>query len=154
MQQQRSLIEIEALTPRRPGPWNAAETRQFELVIPELNARLTEAVLKNALGLSQGLNSKITILSVHALPYPLPLERSADAERRFAAKVKELSRATGLPLTGRLVFARDTFAGFRHALSSNAIVLVGTRRRWWRTWEERIARALAAEGHNVALVRV
>jgi hypothetical protein len=52
------------------------------------------------------------------------------------------------------VLARYQDEGFRHILKPGSTVLIGTRKQLWRTREERLARALAREGHQVALLHV
>ena len=59
-----------------------------------------------------------------------------------------------LPVTPQVVLARSREDGLRFALNPGSTVLVGTRKRLWRTSEERLARMLAADGHKVVLVHV
>ncbi|MEI9973926.1 MAG: hypothetical protein WDO73_18870 [Ignavibacteriota bacterium] len=44
--------------------------------------------------------------------------------------------------------------GFRYALKSGSTVLVATRRRLWRTQEEKLAHTLAQHGYQVTLVHI
>jgi hypothetical protein len=53
-----------------------------------------------------------------------------------------------------VVLARSCEEGFRHALKPESTILLGTRRRLWKTSEERLAVVLARDGHRVALVHV
>jgi len=52
------------------------------------------------------------------------------------------------------VLARSREEGFRYALKPSSIVLVGARKRPWRTAEERLARSLARDGYQVVLMHV
>jgi len=52
------------------------------------------------------------------------------------------------------VMARGWVEGFEFALHPDSTVLVGTRKHFWRTREEGLARDLARDGHHVALIHV
>jgi len=54
----------------------------------------------------------------------------------------------------QVVLARGREEGFQYVLPPEATVLVGSRKRPWRTAEERLARTLACGGHKVVLVHV
>ena len=66
----------------------------------------------------------------------------------------ELASRCALPVSAEVVLARSHEEGFRHVLKPSATVLVGTRKRPWRTVEEKLARALARDGHQVVLMHV
>jgi hypothetical protein len=69
-------------------------------------------------------------------------------------RLMELAGVCALPVQPQVVLARDLEEGFRFALKPSSTVLVATRRRPWRTAEERLARALARDGHKVALMHI
>jgi hypothetical protein len=66
----------------------------------------------------------------------------------------ELAGRCELPVSAEVVLARSREEGFRHALKPSSTVLVGTRKRPWRTAEEKLARTLARDGHQVVLMHV
>ena len=76
-----------------------------------------------------------------------------DARRLPDTDVALASRCT-LPVSAEVVLARSREEGFRHALKPSATVLVGARRRPWRTAEEKLARALVRDGRQVVLMHV
>ena len=51
-----------------------------------------------------------------------------------------------------MVLARYWDEGFRRALKPASIVVIGVHRRLWPTREEKLARLLTRDGHNVVLV--
>jgi len=66
----------------------------------------------------------------------------------------DLASRCPLPVNPQVVLARSCQVGFRHAIKPESTVLLGTRRRLWKTAEERLAAALVRDGHHVALVHV
>ena len=69
-------------------------------------------------------------------------------------QLTHLAAECALPVNPQVVVARSREEGFRYALRPDSTVLVGTRRSFWRTSEERLARTLAADGHKVALLHI
>jgi hypothetical protein len=59
-----------------------------------------------------------------------------------------------VPVNPQVVLARGRSEGFSYVLKPQSIVLLGARKHWWRTEEERLARTLARDGHKVVLLHV
>ncbi|HLY20810.1 MAG TPA: hypothetical protein VKR61_26470 [Bryobacteraceae bacterium] len=132
--------------PLAPGP--------LEVVVPYSNPWLAAESLSAVAGWLQGFEAKVTLMAVHVLPYPAPLEAQAGIRKRLEAELATVARASDVSAEVRLAFARDRDQAFLGLLGSRSLVVVGTRERWWKTPEERLARKLAAHGHSVALVRI
>jgi hypothetical protein len=64
----------------------------------------------------------------------------------------DLASRCPLSVDPQVVLARYRDDGFRHVLKPASIVLVGARKRFWPTREEKLARSLARDGHQVALL--
>jgi hypothetical protein len=68
---------------------------------------------------------------------------------------KELTAAAEgcqIPLQVQILYARDRVEALRLLLAKETVLVLPTRRRWWRTSEESLARTLTRAGHKVALV--
>jgi hypothetical protein len=137
-----------------PGRLEAAPESQFEVTIPYTEPDVTRAVLERAAVLAAGLHVRIRLLAVHAAPYPAPLGCPSAVHAFLVERLVELCAMSPLPADPRIVVARDLFEGFRHAVKPDSIVLLATRKRFWRTREERLARALASYGLNVNLIKL
>jgi hypothetical protein len=127
---------------------------ELEIAIAYTTPQETRATLERAIGLTEGLNARISLVAVQPIPYPAAFGCPASTHAFLVARLLELCGACPLPVNAQVVQARSREAGFRYALRPGSTVLLGTRRRWWRTAEERLARRLAAAGHKVALVYV
>ena len=127
---------------------------EIEIVVPYTEWSLAEAVLKRAVLLTAGLNATIRLVAVHTLPYPLPFRCSASVHAYLVEQLVDLASGSPVSVDPQVVLARYQDEGFRHVLKPQSTVLIGTRKHFWRTREENLARTLAREGHQVALLYV
>lgn len=109
-------------------------------------------VVQKAVALAIGLNATLKLVAVYIAPYPADLSCPAAMQEHLTALLTEIAERTDLPSSVQIVVARDRDAGFRHILRPESAVLLGSFRRLWRTREEKLARALAREGHHVSLL--
>ena len=49
---------------------------------------------------------------------------------------------------------RDWLEAFKKVLEPGSLVILATKKRWWPTREEKLARSLAKAGHQVMLLPV
>lgn len=124
----------------------------LEIVVPYIGAELTAKIVEKAASLASGLNATLKLVAVYIAPYPSDLACPVSMKDHMTAQLTEIAERTTLPSTVHLVAARDRDAGFRSVLRPASAVLLGSRRRPWRTREERLARELAREGHHVSLL--
>ncbi len=127
---------------------------RLQVIIPYTTPKLTRAALAAAAGMARGLHIETILLAVHIVPYPLPLHYPDVPLARLREQLEAFVSASGMSCGVRLVLARDREQALRQMLRGRALVVVATRKRWWRTREERMARGLSRAGHGVALVKV
>jgi len=127
---------------------------EIELVVPYTDPEMTRAVLARAEALTAGLAARVSLVAVHSMPYPAPFVCPASTHAFLVEQLMDLAGGCRLPVVSQIVMARSRDEGFRYSLKSEATVLVGTRRHFWRTAEERLAKMFAAEGHKVILLHV
>jgi len=127
---------------------------EIELIVPFTDPATTRAVLERAHGLTAGLNARISLVAVHALPYPTAFTCPTATHAFLVDQLLSLAAECPFPVASQVVLARSREEGFRHALKAEATVLLGTHRHFWRTAEERLAKMLVADGHNVVLLHV
>jgi hypothetical protein len=127
---------------------------EMEVVVPYTEWALTDALLKRAAALTAGLNVRLTLVAVHAVPFPASFPGPTAVHAHLVEQLENLSSRCTLPVQAQVVMARSREEGFRYMLRPDSTVLVGTRKRPWRTSEERLAKMFVADGHKVALVHV
>jgi len=137
-----------------PGSLEVGGSAELEIVVPYSEWALTQAVLRRAVALSAGLNVRIHLVAVHASPYPAPAGCPVLVHARLVQQLIDLAGACPVPVNSQVVLARYWDEGFRYAVKPHSTILIGTRRRFRRTQEEKLAQALAREGHEVALLHI
>jgi len=146
-----------AFLSERPGGGHVAPVADpppVEVIVPYSNPVLAAAALSGALDLACGLETLVTLVAVHVLPFPAPLECQEGIRHRLEANLAAIVRTTPATVRMKIVFARSRQDAFLRLLPRRSLVVVGARARWWRTREERFARMLAAAGHSVAIITV
>ena len=130
------------------------EERDLEFTVVFIEPDVTRAVLARAAVMTSGLNARFSLVAVHTIPYPASFGEPGTSDSFLVEQLSKLCEGCELPVTAEVVMARAREDGFRHFLKPGSTVLLGSRKRWWRTTEERLARSLAADGHKVVLVHV
>ncbi len=124
------------------------------MLVPYTNPALAAHALSRALELAHGLEAVVTLMAVHVLPYPAPLECQEGIRQRLESELAAVARTSPVSIRLKLVFARDRDDAYLGLLRPQSIVVVGTKDHWWRTREERFARRLATRGHCVTVIKV
>jgi hypothetical protein len=133
-------------------PAQLEHTGSFEVVVPYTGQELTARVVERAAALAAGLNVTLQMVAVYIAPYPAELRCPAAIEEQLTARLTEIAEGTGLPASVYLVVSRDRDEGFRRVLRPGSTVLLGCWKRFWRTREEKLGRALTRQGHHVSLL--
>jgi hypothetical protein len=131
-----------------------AQERPLELVVPYTNPALAARALAAAAELARGFEAAVTLMAVYVLPYPSPLECQEGIRKRLEAELTAVARTSPAAIRVKLVFARNREDAYLGLLKRQSLVVIGTKDRWWRTREERLARRLTAGGHSVAVLKV
>mgnify|MGYP003701237927 CR=1 FL=1 len=126
----------------------------LELVVPYTDPDLARALLRKAAALTAGLQARISLVAIHAVPFPADFRWAASTHAFLVDQLTKLAAECPLPVNPQVVLARSREEGFRYALRPESTVLVGTHRHFWRTREERLARTLVSDGHKVALLHI
>ncbi len=139
----------------RPTQPQVAEERErglrVNVVFTDLDQTL--AALRTAAGLAAGLGARIVILVPQVVPYPAPLD-SARTQRVFLVR-RLLTAASESRIETRIWVSvcRDRRTALSAALPPRSIVVIGGRKHWWPTLEQRLAAQLSRERHHVVFVR-
>ena len=127
---------------------------ELDFTVPYTEWSVTSALLKRAVELTAGLNARLTLVAVHTVPYPATFGCPVAVHAHLVEQLVDLASRCPLPITPQVVLARDRAEAFAYVLKPGSTVLLGARKRWWRTAEEKLARTLARDGHEVVLLHV
>lgn len=127
---------------------------ELEIVVPFTEWSLTREVLRRSPVLTAGLAARIKLVAVHTLPYQDAFYCPSLVHAHLVQQLMDLAAGCDLPVEPLVVLARSREEGFHHVLNSHSTVLLGSRKHFWRTPEESLARQLAREGWRVALLHI
>jgi hypothetical protein len=126
--------------------------RPLRIIVPYTTPALTRAALSEASVLATDLRAEAVLLAVREIPYPLPLDRPDFQPTFLLEQLKTLTDGISCSVRIELVLARSRRDVFERIIGPGAMAVVATKRRWWRTREERLARLLSRAGGTVSLL--
>jgi hypothetical protein len=115
----------------------------------------TTAALNAARWLATDLDARITLLKMEVVPISLPLYRPPVSlkftiEQQHSLVRRSSAREEDVDIQIRL--CRDCDGGLQRVLCRRALVVIGGKRHWWLSGEERLERVLRRLGHHVIFV--
>ncbi len=135
-------------------PVGASQGSKLELVVPFTDARGTLAAMKMAVDLARGVDARINLVAIQAVPYELELGRPPIDIGWLEARLRALASKVPIDTAVDIILCRDRQWALRQVLKPGSVVVIGGRRRWWRTKEQRLAERLRHDGHQVILARL
>jgi hypothetical protein len=126
-------------------------TAVLRVVIPYTTSELTRAALRHA-GACTDLNVEVSLIDIQIVPFQCPLDRPPIDKEFSERRLRDLLQEAQLAGSAEVVYARDRLEALDRALQSESLIILTTNKRWWRTREEKLARALVKAGHRVMLL--
>ena len=122
------------------------------VVVLFTSANRTMKALESARSLANTLCLPIVVLATPVIPYALQLE---EPHIPFDFTIRQFSKtAEQFPENIAVVAyrCRDRLETLKQVLPPDSPVLIGIRKRWWPTGDERLARDLGRAGYSVTVV--
>jgi hypothetical protein len=126
-----------------------ASPAPLDLVVPVTTPELTRASIRAAERLASGIWAQIRLLKIQLVPFPLQITAPPVSVEFLCAQL--LRYVSSLPLRREVKLAREFQPALRRALRIDSVVLIGSKRRRWRTRNERLAADLHRAGYAVIL---
>jgi hypothetical protein len=150
---------------------NAAEPRRFagttdeslsissesELTVFVLFTSIewTLKALERACEIARPTGARIVVVVVQSVPFPLPLDtplvQMEHVITQFEEKVGDLPYDDGIKVS--VYLCRNPIAALKRVLNPNCPVVIGMKKRWWPTREQRLATKLRRAGYDVISTR-
>ena len=127
---------------------------ELRVFVPYTSPELTRSGLAAATVLVKNLDARITLFVVQIVPFPLPLDRPNVSREFLEQKLTAIASEVEAHVIGQVIYARDLNFGIEQVLPPSSLIVMATQKTWWPTSEAKLARALVAVGHNVALLEV
>ncbi len=134
---------------QRHAPANAETEKRLEILVIYTEAPGTLAALRMAEGLTQKLDAYIRLIVTYEVPYTLPLTQPAVPVQFLEDQIRQLARKTKLDVAAEIYLCREKKRALESLLEPHSLVVVGGRKRWWRTADERLARVIRRHGHDL-----
>lgn len=130
----------------------SAPGRPLEVNVLCTGVPTTVKAMESAVELARGLNARLRLLVAQVVPYAVPLETPPVLVEFQEALFRDLAQGYGVETRVDIFLCRDAGEAFVRQLSPHSVVVLGTRKRWWPTTEEKLARRLRRLGHEVLVV--
>jgi hypothetical protein len=121
----------------------------LELNVLFTSGGATIAATKAAGKLAGDLGARIRIIVPQVVPFPLPISEPTVKAEFTAQRVHEM---LAIDAEVRVCLCRDKVDGPVSFLKPHSVILIGRRRRLWRTETDRLARMLRGLGHEVVFI--
>ena len=124
---------------------------QLQIHVIYTNPAETRAALLRAEQLSQGLDTRISLILTPIVPFPLSLDAPPAPIEFFLDRVRSLSSSLEHEVTAYIYFCRDALRTIKCALRPHSLLIIGARSAWFFSRSRRFARALRRSGHDVVV---
>ncbi len=109
----------------------------------------TLAALAEAWALAQDLGAHVRLVFIYAVPYTLPLTAPAVSLPFLQNKLAMLAGGFSGEASVHIFLCRNASQALEDVLAPASLVVVGGKKRWWRSKEQRLERRLKKLGHRV-----
>lgn len=121
----------------------------LEIAVIYTTIEATHAALSHAAQLAQSLNASISLVATQLVPFPTPLDEPQVPAGLSEERLKALASHCPVEAGVRLCLCRDRVEGLQLMLDPHTVIVIGGKRRWWPTPEQRLARQLKRTGREV-----
>jgi hypothetical protein len=147
----RETLLSAATCPPTPPATNEGDHR-LEVTVIFTSAEATIVAMDTAAALLNGLNGHISLVAPQAVRYPLPVENPPVLRDFSERRLLEIASVSPVETTVCLYLCRDRLEILPAILKPHSLAVVGSRKRWWPTWEKSLARKLRRAGHEVVFI--
>ncbi len=117
----------------------------------------TLGALKAADTLAKDLNARVGMIVTEVVPFRLPLDQPRVPVQFLQDRQDDLVSKAGIEsqeIRVQICLCRDRKHALHELLPPRSLVVIGGRRNWWSSREQRLETFLARLGHHVVFVEV
>jgi hypothetical protein len=140
----------QAEAPYSPPPRKADGALEVQVLFTTHSGTL--AALKAASQLGTRLGVRPRVLIFYSMPLTLPLEDNLIPPGFLEGQIQALGRESATGFSAQVYICRDPYRSLRNLLPPHSLIVIGGKRRWWPTREQRLAAGLKRDGHQVIFV--
>jgi len=129
----------------------ATSAEPLDIVVPFTTPQLTRIALTKAADLTAEIPSRIRVLRMQRVPFPLPLDHSPVSVEILREQVRKATSDVA-PAEIVIYLTREPVETLLDSLEPRSILVIASKWRPWRTAQERLKRICERQGNHVALV--
>jgi len=95
----------------------------------------------------------IVILAMQVVPFLLSLDQLPVPFDFIIRRFRKVASRSPWKIRVRAYVCRDQFETLKRILPPNSPIVIGVRKGWWPTHDEKLARRLRRAGHDVTLLK-
>ncbi len=136
-----------------PAAPQAADERERELRVTVVFTGIEQTLgaLRTAGAMAADLGARIVVLVPQVVPYPAPLDSPPVSRAFLVRQLLTVAKESRVQTSIWVCVCRDRRTALSAALPPRSLVVIGGRKRWWPTREQRLASELLRQGHQVIL---
>jgi hypothetical protein len=127
---------------------------QLEIDVLFTSPEATVEVLERAGTFLRGLNARINLIAVLTVPYTLALNNPPVSVAFTEQRLLEIAGQSPVDTTAYLYICRCPFETLASVLKPGSVLILAKRKRWWPTWERKLARKLESAGFQTLLLEL
>ena len=135
-------------------PTTGGSDGRLEVAVLFTSLEATTGALERTALLLHGLNARINLVAAQTVPYPLALENPPVSVAFNERRLLWLAKRSPVETRVHLYHCRSRFEMLVSVLKAGSVLTIGSRRRWWPTWERKLARRLSRAGFQVIPVEL
>jgi hypothetical protein len=151
-------LGLKTLIDQQPGAPGLAEGTdappRLDVFVIFTSPAGTLAALQMADRLAKRLDARLRLLLPYEVPYTLPLTRPAVPVGFLEGQLHALACRAPMEISAHIFLCRDKRRTLRLMLKPHSLVVIGGRKRWWPTKEQRLASLLKRNGHHVVFAEL
>jgi hypothetical protein len=142
------VVEIENAGAGSPHPDTDRRLRVTVMVTTESG---TLAALRTAADLAEDLGLQLVLVSIAVVPFHFSMDAPAVSISFLEQRARAWFAASGVEAEQthlQIYLCRDREQCLQKVLPPNSLVVIGGKRRWWATPEQKLEKCLRSLGHR------
>jgi hypothetical protein len=135
-------------------PLGAEAEQELNITVVFTTVESTLAALKEAGSLASQLGARIVLVVPQVVPHPIPLDAPPVLVKSCENRFRVMASKSRVKTNVQIYLCRDRFDTLTSVLKPGSIVVLGGRKRWGMTKEERLGRRLQSAGYEVIFKKV
>jgi hypothetical protein len=136
-----------------PSPSHTSDGK-LEVALIFTSPQATIAALERTATLLSGLDARINLVAAQIVPYPLPVDNPPVSVEFNEQRLLQIARRSPIETVVHLCLCRNRFETLTSVLRPGSVLIIGGRKRWWLTWERKLARKLEYAGFQILLLEL